>query len=529
MVTNLRKHAFLTRRGFEFRECGAWRVEEFDHMGFLNPDQALARLWSENRAVWILDEEIARSLNLLLEFNITFGSHFDVKRVIWNKTDEGLYESREEDDAEVVTKSAGDGDVMSDRISFKPKAANGLTRDCLILFPEKAEQWEISGDDDPEVIERALVRLQDHFGRSFVYPPGRLSVYLMEGCRTKAKEQVDYMRPPSSESLQMWTDLNEGSDPLDDWKKSRPFTYAEKKMKYLHAFDKNAMYLQAVGIPLGLGEYRYYKHTDAEFPVDRWDLPGIYLVRSRPYEAWYGMRSNYDGLPLYEEKTFSRWFTPPGLRGSEPFRHCVTTPQFKLLCELDLIVDVEGAYLAECSTKLFATYYSHIKQALNLADEMIANPLFRPDGSEIIERRGTEATGRMVKRFAKCIYSRGVGYLRAEFAKRNGEWFYRPDWWAMIVAEAGARLFRDTREVWKESNAWPVAVYVDCLYYASNERDPFKAFPIFGDKFKSKFKHKGTCELTPELASAHENDITPGEFGGMFKRAAKEFNKEVEV
>jgi hypothetical protein len=520
MKTELRKHAFLTARGFEYRECGAWKIEQIDFhpMGVLNlkalchVDTLFTRLWSENRAVWILCEECAADIREILKMP---SSRFHVAQNSSRQIDE-------EEDKIHISGEIENAREISARISFRPKNADDRTKDCLLLFPEKAEQWEIGEDDDPEVIERALVMLQNHFGRSLVYPPGRLSTYLMEGCRTKAKEQVDYKRRPSNEALQMWVDLNQGDDPLDDWKRSRPFMHAEKKMKYLHAFDKNAMYLQAVGIPLGLGEYRYCRkplamHTDEKGMM----IPGFWCVRTRPYETVRGMRSNYDNRPFYEEIHFPATFAPPGFRGSEPFRHWVTTPQFKLLCELDLINDIEGAYLAEESSKLFATYYSHIKQSLNLADELIANPLTRPDGSEIVERRGSGETGRMMKRFAKCVYSRGVGYLRAEFARRNGEWFYRPDWWATIVAEAGARLFRDTREVWKESSVWPVAVYVDCLYYASDERDPFKAFPIFADKFRNKFKHKGTCELTKELASAHENGVSPGGFGGMFKAGAE--------
>jgi hypothetical protein len=277
--------------------------------------------------------------------------------------------------------------------------------------------------------------------------------------------------------------------------------------------------LQAVGIPLGLGEYHYYKN-DRLLDGDR---PGIWKVKSRGYETVRGFRSNYDGKPLFEEKHFPREFAPPGLRGSEPFFHWVTTPQFRLLCEMDLIADVEGAYLADDSAKLFATYYSHINQALNLANDLARNNLNRPDGSEIIERRKAHDVGRMARRFTKAIYSRGVGYLRAEFARKSGEWFYRPDWWAMIVSEAGARLFRDAREVWEAHKAWPVAVYVDCLYYAAEEADPIEALPAFGGRFANKYKHKGTCKMTKKLASAFEKGMAPGEFAGLFKRESEKY------
>ena len=500
-MTNLRRHAFLTKRGLEYREAGAWRIDGFILENVRECDATLANLWSENRAIWILDENWATTLDRVLvgarRFELKTNRFYD------------LGDGGEEAEAPYTN--------MSLRVAFKPKGAPDSVKDCLILFPDKALQWEMDEESDPEVCEWALARLQEHFSRSLVYPPGRLSTYLMESTRERAKEQWDYKRPPST--FDPWLRLSQGDDPLDDWKRLRPFTHTEKKTKYIHAFDKNAAYLQAIGIPLGVGEYHRY---DAKERLLDWERPGVWKVKTRPYFSDELAATLLDG-----GRQVSRMFNPPGLRGSEPFSVWVATPQFKLMCELDLITDVEEAYLADDSSKLFATYYSHIKQALSLADELIANNLDRPDGSEIVERRKSGEIGKRMKSFAKAIYSRGIGYLRAEFARESGQWFYRPDWWAMIVAEVGARLFRDTREVWKESGDWPVGVYVDCVYYASDEPDWRKAFPVFSEsgRFGNKFKHKGTCANTKKLAGAFGNGMSPGEFGGVFKRAASEFEE----
>src|SRR5262249_44739885 len=242
----LRKHTYLTRRGFEFRECGQWRIEAFDTSQFINADQLFARLYSANRATWILVEDLAQELRRPLA---TPSARFEVKRN--NKSEAHL--------------------EMMERVSFKPCGAED--RDgAQIFFPEKAEAWGISDDDNPEVIERATERLQQHFGRSLVYPPGRLNAYLMEGTRDKAHQQVNYKHPPSSFDI---------FKPIEhpDWCKLRPFTEAEKGAKYIHSFDKNAMYLQCVGIPLSVGNYRRIIKPD----VPDQPAPGVWRVKAAPF------------------------------------------------------------------------------------------------------------------------------------------------------------------------------------------------------------------------------------------------------
>ena len=474
---NLRKHAFITDGTFEFRECGEWQRWSFDPKTWRTADGLFARLWSENRAIWVLSEETARWLRAALSGPV---EQFHVTRNSIREIDEE--ENR-------ICRSGGDeGREMSERISFKPKSAPEGTRDCCILFPDKAQNWEIDADDNPEVIERAFTRLQEHFGRSLVYPPGRLAIYLMEGARERAKEQVDYKRKPSS--LGPWSELGDL-----DWKRTREFTGVEKQAKYIHAFDKKAAFLQAVGIPLGLGEYRRWEGPiEIELPLD--NLPGLWLVRSMSY------------LNARED------FAAPGFRGAEVFPQWVATPTLQLLAKLGLLTEIKEAYVATEAHKLFPTYQSRIRRAIAEAESEMA--VAASDDDERFE------AARMMKRFIKAIYVKGIGYLHADFAK--GEWFHRPDWWSTIVAEASARIFRDAMDVYVGAGALPVAVYIDCLYYVSNERDPYKAFPMFAsERFANKYKHKGTALLTREMINAHRDGVAPGSFGGMFKRAVEKF------
>jgi hypothetical protein len=506
-VTKLRKHAFLTSRGLEYRECGEWKIEEFDAYAYRGgaPQALYARLYSANRAIWILCERQAGELQQLL--SLPGGRNpqgFDVAR-----------NSVREIDAEenrVMVSGDTDGDrAMSERISFKPKGASKQTKDCCLLFPDKAENWGFSEEDNPEVIEEALDSLQAEFGRSLVYPPGRLAIYLMEGARDRAKEQVEYKRPPrfyypGGELDNLFATHAAKIGDLD-WKRLRPLTEDERGgrlcdfKRYLHAFDKNAAFLQCVGIPLGIGNYR--RHARPPVTGD----PGLWLVRSLPYFAAQTLK-NLQGQNA--ERDLPESFNPPGLAGTVPFSQWVTTPTLRLLCELDLIVDIEEAWLADDSHKLFPTYYSRIKQAIDSCDRPFVDSI-------------DEQAQRLTKRFIKTIYVKGIGYLRSQHFK--DAWFYRPDWWATIVSEATARIFRDAIEVKRECGAWPVATYIDCLYYVSDHPDPWESFPIFNGRFSNKYKHKGTCPLTPDLASAAERGLSAGDFGGLFKRAVKAYEE----
>lgn len=434
----LRKHAYLTARGFEFRECGKWKVEDFDASQFNNADALFARLYSANRAVWILSEDLAQELRRPLE---TPSARFEVKRS--EKTEAHL--------------------EMTERISFKPRGAED--RDgAQLFFPEKSEAWGIDEGDDVEVIERATVRLQDHFKRSLVYPPGRLNVYLMEGARDRANEQVNYKRAPTSFEM-----FKPPVIEYLDWCKVRRFTEAEKQARYIHSFDKNAMYLNAVGVPLGVGTYRHAVNPDVV------NQPGVWRVKSSPLAD-------------------CNLFNVPGAQNE-----WVCTPTLLLLQELGLLREVSEAYICDESHKLFPTYYAHMKKALALCD---ASPV-----------------GETMKGFVKVMYTRGVGYLNSDLFE--GEWFHRPDWWSMIVSEAGARVFRDAVQVNNECGVTPIATHIDCLYYVSNEPDAYAALPIFSASLANKFKHKGTCEITPEMIQAFDDGKGSGEFAGMVKRGIK--------
>lgn len=496
-MTQLRKHAFLTARGFEYREAGKWKIEDFSglvglRLSIAESDPVYARLWSENRAIWILNDGIAQALQYALS---QFSKCYDVKRNA-PRDDDGLIQIEGEED---------DFRQESERISFKPRGVDERTKDCQIFFPGKAENWGFSAEDDPEVVERALVALQEHFRRSLVYPPGRLAIYLMEGCRDRAKEQVDYKKTPRFSGLpveETWS----GGNPFNrlddqDWKKLRSLTPTEAQRRYVHAFDKNAAFLQCVGVSLPIGNYRYvYKPHQVNLDQLNLDQCGLWLVQG---ESYFRHQVNSGrGAEVIPEM-----FAVSGLQGTFPFAQWVTTPTLKLLCELDLIEEVEEAYLCDDSHKLFPTYYSQVKQAIGLSylhDAPVA---------------------RMMRRLIKMMYVKGVGYLCASFALEAGEWFYRPDWWATIVSEASVRMFRDAIEVYQCEGAWPIAAYIDCLYYVSDNPDRIEAFPIFGRIFGKRYKHKGTAPLTPELRDAAINGLTPGDFSGLFKQAAEAYEQ----
>lgn len=205
----------------------------------------------------------------------------------------------------------------------------------------------------------------------------------------------------------------------------------EGEGEHVHGYDSTRNFLSAAGNALVATEILH--HQRVKFDKN---LAGWWLV----------------DVPVWNDKRFPHPAGEPGMRW-------VTTPTVQLLTDLEA-EGVLGAFV------IIDSYTAPGKR------------LFYPWSQRMNKTfMGTED---------QTLRAAMKDSMRATLGLTNSSTYttYRPDWWHTIVATARCNLFRRMWKVGKDDGMYPVAVDVDCLYYASTEADPQLAAPsslVFGD------------------------------------------------
>lgn len=230
---------------------------------------------------------------------------------------------------------------------------------------------------------------------------------------------------------------------------------------WVHAYDRHGAYLAASsGVSLGTCAPQ---HVDAPTFDRRESPPGLWRVR----------------LPNWDHARLPNPFDPA------PRRHTkgdgtgwVATPTLQLAHDLDLgMPEILEAYV----------YPSH-HYALKPWYELLRDT-----------RTATLDDDRAIVAAVKRTYVGGIGMLGA--ASMAGRPLHRPDWHRAIVAGARANL---TRKLWlaaQDSEAWPLAIYEDCVLYASDDPNPHTAVPkgvTLGDRL-GQWKVEGSAPMANVL------------------------------
>lgn len=231
-----------------------------------------------------------------------------------------------------------------------------------------------------------------------------------------------------------------GPSEMQHW--SRPAGPAEVESKWVHAFDVNAMFLAAassLALPVGPAEYFERPAADRR-RVGWWRLAGD--------ETW------------------------------------ITTPTLELISQRagaeGVGVDVEEAWIWGESHRWLEPWYRAIRHA-----------------------RGSLEPGRPAAKALKEVYTHGVSHL-GSMARAAGERdaLYQPYWSHAVRAEANARLARKLHRVRANHGAIPLALDVDCTWWAADEPDPLVFAAHIGlevDAQLGHFKHAGTGRFDPTL------------------------------
>ena len=306
----------------------------------------------------------------------------------------------------------------------------------------------------------ALVQYRDACGLSYRRSPGLSGMDLIRDVHGIGR---DGKRKPDAKGRPLQLDLPGTLPPVctnaaevpRKW--MRPLSEGERRRTYLHSYDKNGMYLAACSsLALGMGE-----------PVHTRPGDGRYEGLAHPCDARTGKRLPYppgfwrvhinaDTLPIVNG--FPAPVSPPRRGESQVW---ITTPTLQLLYDLGVESCVTEAYLWPTHHRALEPWYKRLR-----------------DGRTRLMHAASDDTpgAALALDIVKLTYQIGSGYLGSTKWDRQGDTLYRPDWRALMIAQANAVVYRQGLEC-VEQGYFPWALGMDCWYFVSDEPDPVKACP----------------------------------------------------
>ena len=237
----------------------------------------------------------------------------------------------------------------------------------------------------------------------------------------------------------------------------RPLTQEEReRCAYVHAYDKNAMYLGASSaLPLGLGLPEHVTASTAGeegagLTFDK-RLAGYWLARIE-YTPPAGMPNPFAAPMHATDASGAGWYL---------------SPMVELAYQIGAQVTLQEAHVWRSSHRIMAPWYERMRDAR-------ADLLARSADSTGDSTAATLALGAL-----KATYTQTIGWLNGGWlrASETPEDLYRPDWRDSVMAQAAANLYRELLKVQTESGRVPFALDTDCAYFASDTPDALAACP----------------------------------------------------
>jgi hypothetical protein len=285
---------------------------------------------------------------------------------------------------------------------------------------------------------------------------------LQEICVYNAAMRTPYMRSPGLTGTRLMTAVHGSKSalfpveppppalrqthiyhsPAEDFAWIRALTPEEQEYQYLHAYDKNAMYLGASGSArLGTGDWT---HLD---PADLWGTdigayPGYYRIDREALSYHdYDLPSPLDPSGYYASR--------------QPEQIWVTAPALEVALQCGVPVDISEAYVWQKSSRYLEPWQAQLVEARRTL-------------------RARDYTPNIALQVFKDTYAQSIAWLDGHWlAGTSGNRLYRPDWRHAVIAQAAANLYRNAvRAV--QRGAHIVSIATDCLYVVSNCPDPWK-------------------------------------------------------
>lgn len=346
------------------------------------------------------------------------------------------------------------------------------------IAPNDCELWS-APDADPAILppsnaSELVARLEGYLrtlGHPFVVSGAVSGLGLLTTATNKAllpQEPVEF--PASIRRV----DLNEVAY---SWR--RPPSDDERARLWLHAYDRRGAYLAAAsGVALGVCAP---EHVQAPLFDRKASPPGMWRIV----------------LPEWPEARLPNLFAPSARVHAETDGTAwVATPTLQVAHDLALPMPrIVEAWL-------YPTHHYGMKPWYELLRD-----------ARMAARDGDQSVKEAVKR----TYAAGIGTLAS--TRMKGRALYRPDWHRSIVATSRANLTRKLFAAADEGH-WPLAIYEDCVVYASDDPDPATAAPsgiTLGYQL-GQWQVEGSAPLADVLPALDEPGTKPGKVLELIRR-----------
>lgn len=289
-----------------------------------------------------------------------------------------------------------------------------------------------------ETVERAHTFLETWLDIEIKYSPSVAGTMLIES--THPFKTRRYLRKCQSDLSIV--------PRLFDLQWCRRLNLIEQSALYLYSFDRNGMYLASTPIYLGAGDYRY-DPTGQQFEKNS---VGFWRARFAGKSEW-----NHSDLP-----------DPTSTIFGYDEEAVVATATINLARNLGYQIDIiEGWHWPE-RARILEGFHDKLQSALRA----------------IVDSNWPADVKAAARNGVKRIYTQTIGFISSDkFDTRR--WSYRPDWRALIISEARARLFYNLRAL-VDAGFKPCAVLTDEIFFASNNPNQLAAVPVDLGKYKSK-------------------------------------------
>jgi hypothetical protein len=223
---------------------------------------------------------------------------------------------------------------------------------------------------------------------------------------------------------------------------SRPLGSLEEGATWLHAYDVNAQQLAVWNTKLGQGQAEH-RVSPPWTPACR-RMPGYWLTQLPA--AWRPDLSLPDLLQPWTRTGEETVWLP--------------TPYLELLDELGAPIAVDEAWVWPVSSAWLEA----------------AGKTFRNARAALTGRDDEPAA--IALTVIKQIYASRVGAFRPhDLDTARPDPLIRPDVRDAFISKSFCNDYRRTRKIGAASGRWPVAIYADAVYYASEDPDPVKSAP----------------------------------------------------